>query len=982
MENGRLRAPLFHVSALPAFRSTAPARVGRQILLFDPLVAPTRTLHNNLPGRSHYNKRAPMHDAPDILLDSEDNRLREDRRLLGRLLGEVIEQQVGTATLQRIEGIRQTAVGFRRAKTEEDPQARAIELDLKQQLKALDIEQTLHVVRAFSYFSHLLNIAEDSERDRRGQTQDVEGHPAVSESFAYALERALEAGTTTETIMNWFEGACVSPVLTAHPTEVQRQSILDCERAIARLVDEAPGPEREEALRREVLRLWLTSMLRLTKLAVADEIENGLAYFKLTFLSEVPRLYAAIEDTLRERLRLEHQAWLPPFLRIGSWIGGDRDGNPYVTAEVLAFALHEQARLILGHYLEELRALGREMSLSTRIKPEPPEMRALVEASGDDSLHHVDEPYRRALTGMYARLAATADELAELRSARAPRSTSEPYRNAEAFAADLDTIQRGLASQGAGQLGRGRLQDLRRKVSVFGFHLAPVDLRQSSTRHEASVAELLARAGVESAYADLDEASRTTLLGRELAGPRPLCNPHLSYSTTLIGELAILKEAAEGRRKLGPHAVPHYVISHCQALSDLLEVGVLLREVGLYRPALDDQAPVLDMDVIPLFESIADLEQCGTVLDAALSLPLYRSWVDARGGIQEVMLGYSDSNKDGGYLTSNWSLYKAAAQLLEVCRTHGVRLRLFHGRGGTVGRGGGPSHDAILAQPAGTVNGALRLTEQGEVIAGKYADPDNGRRNLEALAAAVLEASLGRRPPHERRQRHLAIMETLSTSALRTYRQLTVGTPGFADYFHASTPIAEIADLNIGSRPPSRRGTQRVEDLRAIPWVFSWSQCRLMLPGWYGFGTAVDQLLAGKSGSMEELREMYAEWPFFRTVLSNMDMVLAKSDLAIASRYADLVPDDELRRKIFGDIATEWHRARKWLTKITQHAEPLGDDPALWRSIRNRIAYLDPLNHLQVDLLRRYRAGETDERTRRALHLTINGIAAGLRNTG
>ena len=923
-----------------------------------------------------------MHDAPDTLLDNEDNRLREDRRLLGRLLGEVIEQQAGVATLQRIERIRQTAVGFRRAKAEEDAQARAIEVDLEQQLKALDIEQTLHVVRAFSYFSHLLNIAEDAEQNRRARAQVADGNPTASNSFAYALERALEAGATAETITNWFDGACVSPVLTAHPTEVQRQSILDCERAIAGLVDEAPGPEREEALRREVLRLWLTSMLRLTKLAVADEIENGLAYFKLTFLSEVPRLYAAIEERLRQRLHLEHLAWLPPFLTVGTWIGGDRDGNPHVTGEVLAFALHEQARLILGHYLEELGALSREMSLSTRIKPEPPEMRALVESSGDDSPHHVDEPYRRALTGIYARLAATAGGLTGMRPARTPRARREPYTDAKGFAADLDTIERGLASQGAGPLARGRLEDLRRKVSVFGFHLASIDLRQSSTRHEASVAELLARAGVEIAYARLDEESRTALLGRELSGPRPLCNPHLSYSTALNEELAILKQAAEGRRQLGPHAVPHYVISHCQAVSDLLEVGVLLREVGLYRPGLEGEAPVLEMDVIPLFESIADLERCGTVLDAALSLPLYRGWVNARGGIQEVMLGYSDSNKDGGYLTSNWSLYKAASALLEVCRKHGVRLRLFHGRGGTVGRGGGPSHDAILAQPAGTVNGALRLTEQGEVIAGKYADPENGRRNLEALAAAVLEASLGRRPPHERRERHLEIMEALSVSALRTYRQLTVGTPRFAEYFHASTPIAEIADLNIGSRPPSRRGTQRVEDLRAIPWVFSWSQCRLMLPGWYGFGTAVEELIAGKSGTIDELREMHAEWPFFRTVLSNMDMVLAKTDLAIASRYADLVPDDELRRTVFGGIATEWHRARRWLTEIIQHPEPLADDPALWRSIRNRIPYLDPLNHLQVDLLRRYRAGETDERTRRALHLTINGIAAGLRNTG
>jgi phosphoenolpyruvate carboxylase len=923
-----------------------------------------------------------MHDAPDSLVEDDESRLREDRRLLGRLLGEVIREQVGEATLERIERIRQTAVGFRRAKSGDDAQAPAVKAELEQQLDALDIQQTLHVVRAFSFFSHLLNIAEDAERNRRVRGRTVNGQAPASGSIAYALERALEAGATGEAIAQWFSRAHVSPVLTAHPTEVQRQSILDCERGIARLVDAPPGPDRDEALRREVLRLWLTSMLRLAKLAVADEITNGLAYFRLTFLAELPRLYSRIETTLQKRLGLERAPWLPSFLTVGTWIGGDRDGNPHVNAEVLAFALREQARLILSHYLEEINALGRELSLSTRIKPEPAELRPLAEASRDDSPYRVDEPYRRALSGIYARLAASAGALAELRPARAPRSAQDPYPDAESFAADLDTIERGLAAQGAERLAWGRLRELRRKVSVFGFHLAPLDLRQSAASHEATVAELLACAGVEADYASLDEASRTTLLARELAGPRLLRNPHLSYSSLVVEELAILAETAAGRRRLGPRAVPHYVISHCQSVSDLLEVGVLLREAGLYRPAVGKAQPVLDMDVIPLFESIADLERCGAVLDTALSLPLYRIWVDARGGVQEVMLGYSDSNKDGGYLTSNWSLYKAASALLEVCRRHRVRLRLFHGRGGTVGRGGGPSHDAILAQPAGTVDGALRLTEQGEVIAGKYADPENGHRNLETLAAAVLEASLGRRPPHARRQRHLEIMEVLSASAFRAYRRLTVETPGFTDYFQASTPISEIADLNIGSRPPSRRGTQRIEDLRAIPWVFSWSQCRLMLPGWYGFGTAAEECVAQKLGSIEELREMLSQWPFFRTVLSNMDMVLAKTDLAIASRYAELVLDVELRHEIFSRIAAEWHRTRKWLAAVTERHELLADDPVLARSIRNRFPYLDPLNHLQVDLLRRYRAGDTDERTRRALHLTINGIAAGLRNTG
>ncbi|HKX37638.1 MAG TPA: phosphoenolpyruvate carboxylase, partial [Burkholderiales bacterium] len=527
-------------------------------------------------------------------------------------------------------------------------------------------------------------------------------------------------------------------------------------------------------------------------------------------------------------------------------------------------------------------------------------------------------------------------------------------------------------AQGAGRLARGRLASLQRKAGLFGFHLAPIDLRQSSDAHEAAVAELLARARVSDGYASLGEKERISLLTKELESPRPLRSPHLAYSELVEKELAILEAAAEGRRRYGERAVPHYVISHCDSVSDLLEVGLLLREAGLLRPGA---AAPLALDIIPLFESIGDLERCGKVIAAALDLPLYRGWVAGRGNEQEVMLGYSDSNKDGGYLTSNWSLYKAAESLRDVCVPRGVRLRLFHGRGG------GPSFEAVLAQPAGTVEGALRLTEQGEVIASKYADPEGGRRNLETLAAATLEASFAR--PRHGRKEDQEIMEALSRRAFQAYREL-VKAPGFVAYFRASTPIAEISALNIGSRPASRKGTERIEDLRAIPWVFSWSQCRLMLPGWYGFGAAVEGWIeeGGRAESrLEALREMHRAWPFWQAVLSNMDMVLAKTDLAIGSRYAELVPDAQLRADIFGRISAEWHRARRWLAVVTGREELLADNPTLARSIRNRFPYLDPLNHLQVELLRRYRAS-ADERHLRAIHLTINGVAAGLRNSG
>jgi len=907
--------------------------------------------------------------------EAKDLALREDRRLLGRLLGEVIREQAGDSVFETIERIRQTAVGFRRSDPEAGNGAGEIKAALERQLNALGIEDTLHVVRAFSYFSHLLNIAEDVHQHRRRLAHVRAGAPRRAGSLSHALERVQRAGVAPEALLAWFGRASVSPVLTAHPTEVQRQSILECEHAIARLLAvSADDAEREQGLHRRVLQLWLTAMLRLARLAVADEITNGLQYFRGTFLHELPRLYADLETALAARLGVAERPWLPAFFTVGTWIGGDRDGNPFVTAETLDLALREQARVVFGHYLAEVNELGRELGLSQRIHPAPAEIVALAEDSGDDSPHRRDEPYRRALAGIYARLAATSESVAELRSALSPARGRPPYPSAESFLSDLEHVDRALRAQGAARLAEGRLATLRRQVSVFGFHLAPIDLRQSSDEHEAVVAELLARAGVASDYGALAEAERVRLLAAELEGPRLLRSPFLQYSDRTVSELAVFSAAARAARRFGPRAVPRTIISHCQSVSDLLEAGVLLREAGLLRPG------ALGVDIIPLFESIADLDRCGATLDEALRLPCYRRWIGGRGDAQEVMLGYSDSNKDGGYLASSWSLYKATLELARVCRAHGVRLRLFHGRGGTVGRGGGPSYDAILAQPAGSVDGALRLTEQGEVIASKYGDPERGHRNLETLLAATLEASLVSQDGAHR-ARDVEIMEQLSRLAYGAYRAL-VDAPGFLEYFRAATPIGEIGDLNIGSRPASRKGTGRLEDLRAIPWVFGWSQSRLMLPGWYGFGAAVEQWLAERRGTIEELGAMYANWPFFRAMLSNLDMVLAKSDLAIASRYAELVPDRKLREETFARIEAEWMRARRSLAAITGERELLAENPTLARSIRNRFPYLDPLNHLQVELIRRYRAGDADERTRRAIHLTINGIAAGLRNSG
>jgi phosphoenolpyruvate carboxylase len=583
---------------------------------------------------------------------------------------------------------------------------------------------------------------------------------------------------------------------------------------------------------------------------------------------------------------------------------------------------------------------------------------------------------------MYARLAQTLQARTGARPAREPKVARPAYADASAFAADLATIADSLASHGAAALAVRRLAPLRAAVDAFGFHLATLDLRQNSVRHEAVVAELLAKAGVVADYRALDEAARVALLTRELAEPRPLRSPFLEYGPLVQSEMAILEVAARIQRECGADALAHYVISMCEALSDLLEVAVLLREVGLvvYAPG-----PRCRVDIVPLFETIDDLARCGAVMDEAFAHPLYRGLVASRGDVQEVMLGYSDSNKDGGYVAANRALYVAERELVSRFARAGVRLRLFHGRGGTVGRGGGPAYQAILAQPPGSVAGAMRITEQGEIIASKYSDPTLGRHNLETLLGAVIEASLcggdAATGPDANPEYH-AVMRALADAAYRAYRALVYDDPHFVAYFNATTPISEIAELNIGSRPASRTGSRRIEDLRAIPWVFSWGLTRLMLPGWYGFGAAVDAWLADHADGLPLLRTMYATWPFFRAFLSNMDMVLAKSDLAIASRYADLYEDVAQRERIFAAIRDEHARTCRHLFAITGRDALLADNPTLARSIRNRFPYIDPLNHVQIALLKRLRAGHSDDATRRALHLTINGLAAGLRNSG
>ncbi len=919
----------------------------------------------------------------------------DDIRLLGRILGDVIRVQEGPEAYDLVEQIRKLSVAFRRDADHEADKA------LKKLLKSLPGDRAVSVIRAFTYFSHLANLAEDRHHIRRRAIHERAGHTQEG-SIDVALQRLRWAGITPRSISDMLATSYVSPVLTAHPTEVQRQSILDAERDIAHLLTErdaikaratavnaakdALSPKElaanELQMRARVMQLWQTRLLRFTKLTVADEIENALSYYEATFLREIPKLYAELEAALPGQP-------IASFLRMGQWIGGDRDGNPNVTAQTLEHALTRQSDVALRHYLTEVHFLGGELSLSAMLVPFGPEMLALAERSPDTNEHRQDEPYRRALTGMYARLAATLKKLTGGDAARHAVAPQNPYASAQEFLADLRTIEASLCSHHAEALAAQRLHPLIRAVEVFGFHLATVDLRQSSDQHETVVAELLTTARVEKNYPLLDEHAKQALLLGLLNDARPLRVPGADYSAHTVSELTIFDTAQRMLRSFGRQAIRHYIISHTESVSDLLEVLLLQKEIGLLRGTLDAQAHN-DLIVVPLFETIEDLRNAAPIMRDFYALPGVAALIARSGGEQDIMLGYSDSNKDGGIFTSNWELYRAEIALVELFDqlkgSHGITLRMFHGRGGTVGRGGGPSYQAILAQPPGTVRGQIRLTEQGEVIGSKYANPEIGRRNLETLVAATLEATL-LQPTKPATRAFLDAAAELSEASMDAYRGLVYETPGFTDYFFGATPLKELAQLNIGSRPASRKALEKIEDLRAIPWGFSWGQCRLTLPGWLGFGSAVAAFLdkpdpTERKAALALLQKMYRQWPFFRTLLSNMDMVLAKSDLALASRYAELVGDARLRKKIFTAIEAEWHRTADALTQITGEKNRLASNPALDRSIRHRFPYIDPLHHLQVELIRRYRAGLADERVQRGIHISINGIAAGLRNTG
>lgn len=909
--------------------------------------------------------------------------------LLRSMLSAVIKEQEGDRIYKAIEGLREYS-GNLYSKDSGDSEERISKI-----LQDLSGDEINRVLRALAYFSHLENLAEDRYHAHEIQLEDRMGD-LRNGSIKLTIERLHAAGIGNQKIHDALERAFISPILTAHPTEVQRKSILDAVREIGNLLTERKQmrlqayiaavdcdvlleeqlEQNEQKIKARIIQLWHTRLLRRSTLTVADEVENALSYYEFTFVGEIPKIYAQLEKVLGKEVS-------SAYLRMGQWIGGDRDGNPNVDANCLEYAMRSQAHLIGQHYLKEISLLVRELSLSDFLVNVSDELKKLSQNSSDANPHRINEPYRRALVGIADRITVTFNALENNCD-----SSKSAYSTPQDFIADLQIIRESLTTYSPQALADQRLNTLIRSVRAFGFHLATIDLRQSSDKHQEVIAELLKVAQLESNYVNLSEEQKRTVLIKALKDVRPLLIAGYDYSDLANSELAIFTTAKRLLGLYGSESIRHYIISHTESVSDLLEVLVLQKETGIFTGTLqgNSQTQVL---VSPLFETIEDLRNSSSIMEEFYAIPGIPELVKRSGAQQDIVLGYSDSNKDGGIVTSNWELYCAEVALSKVF-THGsaqgIQLRLAHGRGGTVGRGGGPSYDAILAQPAGTVSGQIRLTEQGEVISSKYSNPQLGRHNLEILVAATLESSLlptNREIPED----FLEAANLLSTISMSSYRDLVYETDGFSEYFSSATPIQEIATLNLGSRPSARKQGMAIEDLRAIPWGFSWAQCRLTLPGWYGLGSGVTELL--EQSNVDEklavttlLKRMYAEWPFFNTLISNIDMAMSKSDLSIAAIYSELVEDPQLRERIFAMIKAEWDKTTQALELITGNKRRLANAPQLADSIKRRMPHIYPLHRLQVELIKKSRRGIADESTQRGIHIAINGIAAGLRNTG
>jgi phosphoenolpyruvate carboxylase len=903
-----------------------------------------------------------------------DDALAREVDMLGRLLGEVLREQEGEPGFALVEEYRARTKQLRAAGSDDFGEDGA---RLLARSDALDLDQARLLVRAFTAYFHLVNLAEERHRLRVLREREASGAGAPrSESIAQALHQAAAAGVPAARVRELLASLTIEPVFTAHPTEARRPTVLRKLRRLAQQVDgldAAPGTPASVAARlailEEITALWRTDEVHQRAPDVLDEVRNGLYYFDALWQA-VPRLCRDMEAGLAAAYPGERFT-LPPFLRFGSWVGGDRDGNPHVTAAITEATLRQHRESALAHYGSELLRLHGHLSLAG--EPPPALARslaedeaALPEAAARAARDHASEPYRRKLTFMGERVAAARRRNAD--SGRT-REESAAYRSSAELLADLELVARSLRDAGAARLADGAVADLIRRTEVFGFQLARLDLRQHSRVHEGALDELLAAAGIERRYAQLPEPDRVALLARLLESHGPPLGEQEPLSPATRETLDVFRTARRLQRELGSEACQLYVVSMTAGVSDILEPLLLAEQAGAA------------LQIVPLFETIEDLRQCVDLMRELFALPGYARRLEAWGGEQQVMLGYSDSNKDGGFVAANWALYEAQRALAEACREARVRLLLFHGRGGAIGRGGGPTNRAILGQPQGTLGGRLRLTEQGEAAFTRYANPEIAHRHLEQMVHAVIRASLRETPPP--RAEWMDAMAQLEPAARSAYRRLVYEDVDFLSYFRQATPIRMIEALRIGSRPSRRGGGGTLEELRAIPWVFAWTQSRHGLPGWFGLGEAVQTYLdaTGETGR-ERLATMYREWPFFRSLVDNAQLGLGKADRAVARLYAGLAEPATLRERLLGRILAEWERTERAVGVATRLPALLAGSPVLQRSIRLRNPYVDPLSFVQVSLLRRQRGGEPDPAQARLAALTINGIAAGLQNTG
>ena len=913
------------------------------------------------------------------------DRLSEQIHLLGDILGHTIVEQEDQGVYDLVEEIRTLAKAHRRGDA-------AAGRSVLQRIEALSADQARLVAKAFATYFQLVNLAEDGERvrvlRRRARQADEQDEP-MGETIAAAVKRLREEGLSADEMQAQLDNLFIVPVFTAHPTEAKRRTVLTKMSRLGaglRRLDFHDLTPREEAdtlagVREEIASLWQTDETREQQPRVIDEVRNGLYYFESTLFDLVPRIYGELETAL-ERHYPGSPFQVPVFLRYGSWIGGDRDGNPFVTASVTEEALREQKLLALRLYQRAIDRMHGHLS-TARWRGITPALQAGLEA--DETLfpeeavyirrHYPFQPYRQKLAYVYRKLSATSEDARRpWRKERLPRARS--YETVDGLLDDLRMMQDSLsAHRGGERLASGRLAVIIRQAEIFGFHLATLDIRQHSQRHRQALAELFERYGMAESYADWPEDRCARLLTAELGNPRPLTPARLDFGEATNETLGTFRLIHRAHERIGKAAVRSYVISMTTGASDVLGVLLLARDAGVAD----------DLDVVPLFETVADLHAAPGIMEELFGNPAYRRHLQARGRAQQIMIGYSDSNKDGGYLSANWELHLAQRSLAAVCARHDVALTLFHGRGGSIGRGGGPANRSILAQPPESVRGRIKLTEQGEAITNRYANPDIAYRHLEQIVHAVLLTS-GKRPAGSpsRGNEWEEALDALSSTADKCYRELVRETPGLPDYFHAATPISEISRLNIGSRPAKRKRTSGIDDLRAIPWVFSWAQCRVALPGWYALGTALTTW-AGQSGEKWALlATMYREWPFFRVTIDNAQLSMRKADMLIAAVYAELA-EAPVREAVFGAIGREFALTEQAILRLTGQGELLENEPWMRRSIEARNPYIDPLSFIQVALLRRLREqpdGDGAAALREVILISVNGVAAGLRNTG